>query len=220
MSWPSRRLGDALPTRDGACRHGLPECMVGSGGLRGPAVWFDPVPAKQLPQPLDLAVQVLVLLDNRPKVHPGCPGLLLLGHPRKQLAFLVAQACRPLELLGVDRSLLLPAHLGELLLRLAELLGHRHADQPRPRNCLLTADGVAGQQLDDLLADPRQVAAQPDQHLGGHPLTLADQPEQDVLGPDVVVAQLLSLTKRQLQDLLGSGSERDVPGGGALALAE
>jgi len=40
------------------------------------------------------------------------------------------------------------------------------------------------QQLDDLLADPVQVSAQPDQHLRGDALALADQPEQDVLGAD------------------------------------
>src|SRR5579875_1215386 len=77
---------------------------------------------------------------------------------------------------------------------------------------------VAVQQLDDLLADPVQVGAQAHQHLGGHALALADdlldllahrfqadpqrlqglgghalaledQPEQDVLGADVVVAE-------------------------------
>ena len=84
----------------------------------------------------------------------------------------------------------------------------------------LLAAGVAGQQLDDLLADTGEVGAQLDQHLGGHTLALADQPEQDVLGADVVVAELQRLTQRQLQDLLGSGGEGDVPGGRALALAD
>jgi hypothetical protein len=57
-------------------------------------------------------------------------------------------------------------------------------------SAIFLATGVAGQQLDDLLADPRQVGTQLDQHLGGHPLALPEQPEQQVLGADVVVPQL------------------------------
>src|SRR5579875_2360694 len=53
-----------------------------------------------------------------------------------------------------------------------------------------------------------------------HALALADQPEQDVLGADVVVAELQRLAQRQLQHLLGPGGERDVPGGSLLALAD
>jgi hypothetical protein len=53
----------------------------------------------------------------------------------------------------------------------------------------------------------------------GHPLTLADQAQQDVLGPDVVVAELLRLPQRQLHHFLGPGSKWEVPGQGLLALA-
>ena len=67
------------------------------------------------------------------------------------------------------------------------------------------------QQLDDLLADPVQVRAQLDEHLGGYTVALADEAEQDVLGADVVVAELQRLAQRQLQHLLGSGREGDVP---------
>ena len=67
---------------------------------------------------------------------------------------------------------------------------------------------VAGQELDDLLADPGQVGTEADQHLGGHALALADQTEEHVLGADVVVAELQRLAQRQLQDLLGPGRER------------
>jgi len=42
------------------------------------------------------------------------------------------------------------------------------------------------------------------QHLGGHALALADQAEQDVLGADVVVAELEGLAQRELQHLLGT----------------
>ena len=41
-----------------------------------------------------------------------------------------------------------------------------------------------------------------------------------MLGADVVVAQLQRLAERQLEDLLGAGSERDVPAGGRAALAD
>src|SRR5690606_19152424 len=67
----------------------------------------------------------------------------------------------------------------------------------------LARAGVARQELDDLLAHPRQVCAQLHQHLGGHALALTDEAEEDVLGADVVVAELERLAERQLQDLLG-----------------
>ena len=79
---------------------------------------------------------------------------------------------------------------------------------------------VAGEQLDDLLADPVEVGAELDQHLGGDALALADQAEQDVLGADVVVAELQGLAQRQLEDLLGPRGEGDVPGRRLLALAD
>ena len=65
-----------------------------------------------------------------------------------------------------------------------------------------------------------QVGAQLDQHLGGHALALADEAEEDVLGADVVVAELQRLAQRQLEDLLGAGRERDVPAGRRAALAD
>ena len=80
--------------------------------------------------------------------------------------------------------------------------------------------GVAGEELDDLLADPRQVGAELDQHLGGDALALADEAEQDVLGADVVVAELQRLAERQLEDLLGPRGEGDVAGRRGTALAD
>ena len=80
--------------------------------------------------------------------------------------------------------------------------------------------GVAGEELDDLLADPGQVGAQLHQHLGGDALALADEAEQDVLGADVVVAELQRLAERQLQDLLGAWGEGDVATGRRAALAD
>ena len=70
--------------------------------------------------------------------------------------------------------------------------------------------GVARQQLDDLLAHAGQVGAELDEHLGGHALTLTDEAEEDVLGADVVVAELQRFAQRQLEDLLGPRGERDV----------
>ena len=78
---------------------------------------------------------------------------------------------------------------------------------------LLRAAGaaVAGEELDDLLAHARQIGAQLHEHLRGDTFALADEPEQDVLGADVVVTELQRLTQRELEDLLGARRERDVP---------
>ena len=57
----------------------------------------------------------------------------------------------------------------------------------------------------------RQVGAELDEHLGGDALALADETEQDVLGADVVVAELERLAQRQLEHLLRPRRERDVP---------
>ena len=79
---------------------------------------------------------------------------------------------------------------------------------------------IAMQELDDLLAHAVQVGAELHQHLRGHAVALADQAEQDVLGADVVVAELQRLAQRQLEYLLGPRRERDVPGRRLLALAD
>src|SRR6202034_2007576 len=49
---------------------------------------------------------------------------------------------------------------------------------------------------------------------------LSDQPEQNVLGADVVMAKLKRLAQRQLKHLLGAWRERDVPGRRLLSLAD
>ena len=59
--------------------------------------------------------------------------------------------------------------------------------------------------------DPFEVGAQLDQHLGGHALPLPDEAEEDVLGADVVVAELEGLPQGQLEHLLGPRGEGDVP---------
>ena len=88
------------------------------------------------------------------------------------------------------------------------------------RLALALATLVAGEQLDDLLAHPAEVGAELDEHLGGDALALADEAEQDVLGADVVVAELQRLAERQLEDLLGTGGERDVTRRRRAALAD
>ena len=55
-----------------------------------------------------------------------------------------------------------------------------------------------------------EVGAQLHEHLGGDALALADEAEEDVLGADVVVAELQRLAERQLEDLLGARGEGDV----------
>ena len=79
---------------------------------------------------------------------------------------------------------------------------------------------VARQQLDDLLAHPGQVGAELHEHLGGDALALTDEAEEDVLGADVVVAELQRLAQRQLEHLLGAGRERDVARRRRAALAD
>ena len=56
----------------------------------------------------------------------------------------------------------------------------------------------------------RQVGAELHEHLGGDALALADEAEEDVLGADVVVAELQRLAQRELEHLLGAGREGDV----------
>src|SRR5690606_27389213 len=79
---------------------------------------------------------------------------------------------------------------------------------------------VAGEELDDLLAHLVEVCPELDEHLRGNALALADEAEQDVLGADVVVAELARLAKRKLKHLLGARREGNVAGGLLLALAD
>src|SRR5918995_125847 len=115
LALTGRRSGDTLRTTDGSCPSSPPRSVASLGGLGGPAVWLDPVPAKQLHQALDLAMESLVLLDDRLKVHPGRPCPLPPRQPPQQLLLGVAQRWDPLEVLRLKGGLLLPPHLGELL---------------------------------------------------------------------------------------------------------
>ena len=102
-------------------------------------------------------------------------------------------------------ELLLPGQLGEVTAELvqderagrgvlAAATGGRRRLATLGRGAALPGGaGVAGQELDDLLANPGQVGPQLDQHLGGNALALTDETQQDVLGADVVVAELEGL---------------------------
>jgi len=64
---------------------------------------------------------------------------------------------------------------------------------------------VAREKLDDLLADTGQVGAQADEDLGGDTLALAHEPEQHVLGADVVVAELQRLRRDSSRTFFARG---------------
>ena len=91
------------------------------------------------------------------------------------------------------------------LLALALLAGARAGARA------LAATG-AGQHPDDLVADLLGVGVEVEQDAGGDALVLAHQPEQDVLGADVVVPEAQGLAQRELQDLLRPWREGDLPG--------
>ena len=62
---------------------------------------------------------------------------------------------------------------------------------------------IPGQELDHGLTDAVEFGAELAQYLGGDAF-FTDESQQDVLGPDVVVAELEGLTERQFEDLLGA----------------
>ena len=69
------------------------------------------------------------------------------------------------------------------------------------------------QQVQDLFADLFQLQAEVHQHLGGHPLLLAQQSEQDVFGAHVVVIEDAGFLHRVFDDLLGPGRLRQLAHG-------
>jgi hypothetical protein len=60
--------------------------------------------------------------------------------------------------------------------------------------------------------DVGEFYAGPAEDLRASALALAHEGEQDVLGPDVVMAEVPRLPRRELEHGLGPGRERDVPG--------
>ena len=116
-------------------------------------------------------------LPDQHRVVLGAPG----QHLHDPLDFLLP-ADHGIELALARRSGQVPAELVQ-----HQRGGGRRLRRRDRRGRLLARAAV--QQLDHLLADPVQVRAQLDQHLGRHALTLADEAEQDVLGADVVVTR-------------------------------
>ena len=120
-------------------------------------------------------------------------------------------------------ELLVACELGEVPTELVEyerstLGGLRRGTAALRRTFLRT--GVAGEELDDLLTDARQIRAQLDEHLGSDAFSLADEPEENVFGADVVVAELQRLAEGELEHLLGAGRERDVTRRSGAAVAD
>ena len=66
---------------------------------------------------------------------------------------------------------------------------------------------VPAQELDDLLTNAGQVGTQLHEYLSGDTFAFADESEQDVLGADVVMAELKSFTERQLENLFCTWGE-------------
>ena len=84
----------------------------------------------------------------------------------------------------------------------------------------LPAAAGAGEHADDLVADLLGVGVEVEQDPGGDALVLANEPEQDVLGADVVVTERERLAQRELEDLLGARRERDLAARDLVALAD
>jgi hypothetical protein len=82
------------------------------------------------------------------------------------------------------------------------------------------APAGAGEHADDLVADLLGVRVEVEEDAGGDALVLAHEPEEDVLRPDVVVAEAQGLAQGELEDLLGPRRERDLPGGDLFAGAD
>src|SRR6185437_3357664 len=85
---------------------------------------------------------------------------------------------------------------------------------------LLPAAARAGEHPDDLVADLLGGGREVEQDACGDAFVLADEPEQDVLGPDVVVTEAQSFAQGELENLLGTRGEGDLPGGDLLARAD
>ena len=78
---------------------------------------------------------------------------------------------------------------------------------------------ITREQLNDLLTDSGQVCSKLDEHLSSHAFTLADETKQDVLGSDVVMAELKRLSQRELENLFCARRKGDVTRGGRPTLA-
>jgi hypothetical protein len=73
---------------------------------------------------------------------------------------------------------------------------------------VLVRHGIVPQKVQHFLADVFQLQPEVHEHLGGHPLLFAEEPEQEVFGPDVVMIEVAGFFDRVLDDLLGARGVR------------
>jgi hypothetical protein len=140
---------------------------------------------------------------------------VVLGAPHQDLhdpGYLLAPPDNGVELvlLGVRRE------VAPVLVELAGL-GPLGLDAPTAGLAATAAApaAAAAEHPHDLAADLVRVDVEVGENAGRDALALAHEPEQDVLGADVVVAELERLAQRELQYLLGARGERRL-GAGAL----
>ena len=119
---------------------------------------------------------------------------------------------------GVE--LALGRHLGQVAAELVEQL--------RVLRLLATGSGTgaglptagAGEHANDLVANLLGIRVEIEQDAGRDAFVLAHEPEQDVLGADVVVPERQRLAQRELEDLLRARRERDLTGRDLVTLAD
>ena len=161
-------------------------------------------------------------LDHRGLAHAGLADEdgVVLGAPREDLH-------DPLDLgLAPDDGIQLAVsrQLGEVAPELVEqlrglLLARGRAARGRLALAgrALTPAARAGEHADDLVADLLGVRVEVEQDARGDALVLANEAEQDVLGADVVVTQREGLAQGELEHLLRTRREGDLPRGHLLA---
>ena len=86
------------------------------------------------------------------------------------------------------------------------LLRRRHASRPR-----------CGVKADHFVADPLRIGTEGKQDASRGISLLADEAEQEVLGVDVILSEVLRLTQRPLERILRFWRERDRSGRGLIA---
>src|ERR671936_2052027 len=118
------------------------------------------------------------------------------------------------------RELALGRELGQVAAELVEQLRALRLLAGAAAGAALLPPAGTGEHADDLVPDLLGVRVEVEQDPGRDPLVLAHEPEQDVLGADVVVAERERLAQRQLEYLLRARGERDLAGGDLVALAD
>ena len=138
-------------------------------------------------------------------------GRVVLGPPREDLddpLDLARAADAGVELAGARGGRQVDAHLVD-----------RRRPGRLPRLVLGVARGLR-EDVDDLGAHPVERDAEALEHAGGDALALADEAEQQVLGPDVLVVEAPRLVDRQLDHLLGPRGQADLAHDHAVAAAD